>query len=1193
MIAGQLEILMFANIARLSDDMRKAERVVSDNMGKVEKSVASAKKAMQSLGMGLSIGLIADQLRRTVDSYTKLDAQLRLSTKSQQSYNQALADIRRISQVAQADISATSMLYTRLMNTMDGTGVSQRKLATVTETVTFGLKAYGATSAEAASASLQLSQAMGANRLGGEEFRAVMEAMPNVMKVLATSMGTTIGGLRKLSMDGKITAAEMIKAWGNPEIAAQFRKYAESAQTITGAMTNVRNELLLLVGEFAKSIGFTGGSIAMFNALAEGVRITATYMKDLVLITGAYIAMSVSRVVYGYVAAQIAQRAAALAVAQAEMVKVNMTYGATAASVAAARASVAQAAANTTLVGSISSVGAAMSRFVAGNPLLVAFASVSTAVVVLKNDFNDAIDAVGRFQEKIRQMSIEALRAERQREVASVAAMKGSIFSGFNERDILFAERRIRMLDQQIIAAEKLAEAEAKLPPPKPTGAGGKPVTAAHTTRMEEIALELQASIDADAKKLTHRQQVELEYAKLLVRQEESKTKLSDKEIAEQNRAYAHALVLADRLSAIERSAKMEALRIDLQTANDSAQMEVTGRISNVDKVRAEWAKFNNAQHADAAELASYEAALSQARIRDWQVLRETISTNLTQGIMTGMENGASYSKIFEDMSKKMFKDMVLEPQIKTSITAGVDWVKAVVANTIATEKNTASQGAGGMGAGLGTMGWAALFGAVAYYGFGLGNKLQASEPRLQGRVSGTGFTGRRTQEFDRAGGWFTSGEHFAFSSALSTAEQRAIKDRVVELQTTFSDLGMQIGLTSTMTKDWSFEINQSGDITKALADGIGTQLMPALELFRREGETLADTAKRLTTVFKSTNDFIAALGVTSAQAFGSYGILSTSQREALIAATGGEQAFAQLAGSFMTNILTPAEQMQASLAAVGKVFSQLNVTGISTKEQFAALVKEMLTKGDYSAVGALLSVADAFAKITSSATDANAQLTALDKNLFETQTAYMRAVGMQRGAVAPGGAVPAMQIGQATAAAGTTVSAEQSAARVAEKKAALDKIDKLKSELDQQIAFFNQSRAMTRSSLGDRAVDEIYNQQAAWANAQYGPRIAAAQAYYDSLPAFATGGNHIGGLRLVGENGPELEATGPSRIYNASQTRAMMSGGSDGSTVTEIRMFREEAKAHAIALTTATQKIAKIADRWDLQGLPPERIAG
>lgn len=45
----------------------------------------------------------------------------------------------------------------------------------------------------------------------------------------------------------------------------------------------------------------------------------------------------------------------------------------------------------------------------------------------------------------------------------------------------------------------------------------------------------------------------------------------------------------------------------------------------------------------------------------------------------------------------------------------------------------------------------------------------------------------------------------------------------------------------------------------------------------------------------------------------------------------------------------------------------------------------------------------------------------------------------------------------------------------------------------------------------------------------------------FEDRPAFANGGMHSGGMRLVGERGPELEVTGPSRIYSASQTKQMM----------------------------------------------------
>jgi len=353
MIAGVLEIQLMANMARLSDDMRRAERVVTGHMSKVESSVASAKRAMSQLGMGLSVGILADTLRRTVDSYTKLDAQLRLSTKSQEQYNKALSDIRSISSVAQSDITATTMLYTRLLNVMDGTGVSQEKLNLVTQTVSFGLKAYGATAQEAASASLQLSQAMGANRLGGEEFRAVMEAMPNIMKVLANSMGVPLGELRALSIAGKITAEEMVKAWGNPEIAAQFRKLAENAQTITGAWTVARNELTLLVGEFAKSSGATGSMIAGFKGLAEIIKFLADNMGVLLNALYAYITVVGGKFIIGLIAARAAQ--ANLNAAHAEALAMNVaeeqakqkalvsTMAANRASIAAATAKLAEA----------------------------------------------------------------------------------------------------------------------------------------------------------------------------------------------------------------------------------------------------------------------------------------------------------------------------------------------------------------------------------------------------------------------------------------------------------------------------------------------------------------------------------------------------------------------------------------------------------------------------------------------------------------------------------------------------------------------------------------------------------------------------------------------------------------------------------------------------------------------------------
>lgn len=80
-------------------------------------------------------------------------------------------------------------------------------------------------------------------------------------------------------------------------------------------------------------------------------------------------------------------------------------------------------------------------------------------------------------------------------------------------------------------------------------------------------------------------------------------------------------------------------------------------------------------------------------------------------------------------------------------------------------------------------------------------------------------------------------------------------------------------------------------------------------------------------------------------------------------------------------------------------------------------------------------------------------------------------------------------------------------------------------------------------------------------------------------VPGFASGGLFSGGLRLVGERGPELEVTGPSRIYNANQTAALLTGGQGDVTAAEVRELRAELKSALFAIAKYTQKAAKNTD--------------
>jgi len=75
--------------------------------------------------------------------------------------------------------------------------------------------------------------------------------------------------------------------------------------------------------------------------------------------------------------------------------------------------------------------------------------------------------------------------------------------------------------------------------------------------------------------------------------------------------------------------------------------------------------------------------------------------------------------------------------------------------------------------------------------------------------------------------------------------------------------------------------------------------------------------------------------------------------------------------------------------------------------------------------------------------------------------------------------------------------------------------------------------------------------------------------------PKFADGGYHQGGFRIVGESGPELEYTGPSRIFSANDT-AMLD---NRPLISEIRALRQEVSSMRMATESTAQSSRKTSD--------------
>jgi tape measure domain-containing protein len=265
MIAGSIEIQLLANIARLQSDMNKAQGTVGRAMKSIEASANLAKSALAGIAGGLGVR----ELSSTLDAYTKLTAQLKLATRSATEFGQAYGNVIAISQRSQADISAISALYARLSNSLKDVGITQRQVADISETISLALRVNGATAAETSSAMLQLSQAFGSGRLAGEEFRAVSEAAPGLLREIAKELKVNYGELKQLAADGKITADVLARAFTNPQYLASLREQVKEVATISSAFTVLKNNVTIAIGELDKASGASSNFARIIIDLAN------------------------------------------------------------------------------------------------------------------------------------------------------------------------------------------------------------------------------------------------------------------------------------------------------------------------------------------------------------------------------------------------------------------------------------------------------------------------------------------------------------------------------------------------------------------------------------------------------------------------------------------------------------------------------------------------------------------------------------------------------------------------------------------------------------------------------------------------------------------------------------------------------------------------------------------------------------
>ena len=198
-------------VVRLRVDASGATRAlngVQNQTNKLQNSFSGLRNAIAATG----IVLIGRQAVKTSANFEKLKVRLGLLTKESGTFAKSL----QIASDAQKafGLSATEALegVTDITARLAPLKVGVDDIRTVFFGFNTAAKLAGASAIESSNAFRQLAQALGSGRLAGDEFRSVSEQVPTVLAPIAEELGVTIGELKKLAADGKLTSDVVLRA---------------------------------------------------------------------------------------------------------------------------------------------------------------------------------------------------------------------------------------------------------------------------------------------------------------------------------------------------------------------------------------------------------------------------------------------------------------------------------------------------------------------------------------------------------------------------------------------------------------------------------------------------------------------------------------------------------------------------------------------------------------------------------------------------------------------------------------------------------------------------------------------------------------------------------------------------------------------------------------------------------------------
>ncbi len=170
--------------------------------------------------------------------------------------------------------SSTARMIPAMQEMGNTTEDAAEKAIKLSEILSVTAKLSGSTSQEAAASAQQFSQSLGSGVLQGDELKSILEnnqalarSLANALKLPEGNAKVTLGMLKQLGADGKITSKIMSEALLN-SYDAIMAKADQLPRTFEGTWTRIKNVFFKVIDDFNKAALFSG-VIDEINNLAK------------------------------------------------------------------------------------------------------------------------------------------------------------------------------------------------------------------------------------------------------------------------------------------------------------------------------------------------------------------------------------------------------------------------------------------------------------------------------------------------------------------------------------------------------------------------------------------------------------------------------------------------------------------------------------------------------------------------------------------------------------------------------------------------------------------------------------------------------------------------------------------------------------------------------------------------------------